>query len=166
MIEVKLPTKEKQGDEVVTVTKSFVIEEASFFQFAKLLKILNKAFDELKADGEMTQFLESVFGDETTPETPTEIMEELDKDFMVKAMGAFNFLAVKVPDRVMDIMSTLSGIEKDFLEKQKMVRVMDVYDAILEANDIEALVERLKKSFGATKAATKFLNLKRKATQQ
>lgn len=166
MIELKLPIKTVQDGEESIITKTFVIDELSFFQFAKLLKVLDKAFTELKKDNEMNEFIESVFGAQIEADTPKEVMEQLDKDFMSKAMGAFNFLAVKLPDRLMEILAVLSGIEQRIIENQKMAKVMDVYDAIIEANDIEALVNRLKKSFGATVAAMKFLNLKQKVTQQ
>lgn len=166
MIEVKLPVKTTENGEESVITKTFVIDELSFFQFAKLLKVLNKAFEELKADNEMNQFIETVFGQNVQADTPQEMLAQMDKEIMVKAMGAFNFLAVKLPERLMEIVSTLSGVEQSILEAQKIAKVMDVFDAIIEANDIEALVERVKKSFGATAAAMKFLNLKRKATQQ
>lgn len=166
MIELKLPIKENQNGEETLITKTFVIDELSFLQFTKLLKALNKAFDELKNDGAMNEFIESVFGEKIEVDTPKELLEQLDKEFLVKAMGAFNFLSVKLPDSLMEILSVLSGIDQKVIESQKMVKVMDVYDAVIEANDIEALVNRLKKSFGATVAAMKFLKLKRKATQQ
>jgi hypothetical protein len=166
MQEIKLPIKVKKDGEESIVTKTFVIEDLSFGQFTALLKVLSKAFDELKADGEMNAFLENVFGAEIDPDSPQEMLDQLDNEFLVKAMGAFEFIAVKLPERFLEIMAVLSDIDKEVLREQKMVKIADVYDAVIEANDLEVLIARLKKSLGATKTAMKFLNLRKKVTQQ
>jgi DNA-binding response OmpR family regulator len=114
----------------------------------------------------MNELLENVFGAETTPETPQEVLDQLDNEFLTKALGAMEFLAVKLPERFIEILAVLSAIEKDILKKQKMVKLADVYDAVIEANNVELLIARIKKSLGVTKAAMKFLNLRKKVTQQ
>jgi hypothetical protein len=164
--EVKLIQKQNKDGEISAITKTFVIDDISFFQFGRLLKVLDKTFEELKKDDSMTEFIENVFGEDVDIQNTEDAIAEMDSDFLVKAMGAFNFIAVKLPDRAIELVSVLSGIEKELLEQQKLAKVLDVYDAVIEANDIEALITRLKKSWGATKAAMKYLNLRQKATQQ
>lgn len=166
MQEVKLPIKVKKDGEESIITKTFVIEDLSFGQFTELLKVLSKAFDELKADGEMNAFLENVFGADVTADTPQELIEQLDNEFLTKALGAFEFIAVKLPERFLELMAVLSDIDKETLRAQKMVKIADVYDAVIEANDLEVLIARIKKSLGATKTAMKFLNFRKKVTQQ
>ena len=53
---------------------------------------------------------------------------------------------------------------QNVLNEQDIERALDVYDAIIAENDLELLIERLKKSLGATLTAIKFLNKRREAT--
>jgi hypothetical protein len=160
-VQVKLPMKEIVEGQEQIVTKSYFVDEPSFAQFAKLMRVLNKVWGELKDDEEMTGFIDSLFAEDVEGKESS----DMDKDFMMKAMGAFDFLAVKLPERLIEIIAVLSAIDQDILEKQKITKVLDVYDAIFEANDMEVLIARIKKSFGATKKAMAFIRKKDKATQ-
>lgn len=169
MQEVKLQVKETINGEAVLKTVSYEVDEMTFMQFTRLMDVIKEAFKELQGDEGMNSFMESLFGggfkiDENT--TPQEVIQQADQDFIVKLMGGFEFLAGKLPDRALQLVSVLSDIPVEVLNKQKFVKVFDVYDAVIEVNDIEAIVNRAKKSLAGTVAKVKFMQLVKKATQK
>lgn len=170
MEEVKLITKEIVNGETVQKTQTFEIEEISFEQFARLLNVVKKTFKELQEDGGMNEFMQEMFGSDSKividESTPQEIIDELDEQFFVKLLGGLEFIAGVLPNRFIEIIATISDIEKEILQKQKLLKVMDVYDAVIEANDIELLVERVKKSMRVTMIKMKLMGKVKQATQE
>lgn len=57
-------------------------------------------------------------------------------------------LLYDAPEKVVSLLANASGIEYDVLKKQELETTIDVFDAVVEANDLQALVNRLKKSKG------------------
>jgi DNA-binding response OmpR family regulator len=147
------------------------IEPIKLFQFTKTLAAVKDILNALNEDGTVAEFFETTFAaqpelkdgkiDEKAIE---EMTKQADNQFLVNAIKSFESLAVRVPDKAFELLAVLSGIEREVLDQQDILDVLDIYDAVLEANDIEGLITRLKKSLGATIGKMKFLQKRKQAT--
>lgn len=57
-------------------------------------------------------------------------------------------LLYDAPEKVVSLLANASAIEYDDLKKQELETTIDVFDAVVDANDLQALVNRIKKSKG------------------
>lgn len=67
-------------------------------------------------------------------------------NFVQNLLGSFEILLENAPERLINLLSIASGIRVEILSEQDPYTFLDVFDAVVEANDIPKLVERLKKS--------------------
>lgn len=157
----------KKKDEAGNITKhQHEIEDIDLLQFQEMMAIIKEVIQDLKDDESLREFLNEIFEDElqTGEVEPEEIIKNKDAEFILKAVNAFETLAIKMPEQAFKLLSVLSGIEFSVLQKQKLIDVLDIYDAVVEENDIERLIKRVKKSLGTTAAKAKFLSLARRAS--
>jgi hypothetical protein len=99
-----------------------------------------------------TLFNGDAMPDLTTDDAKAQALESLkDERFMTGLASAFDKLIETLPDRAFNLLSILSGIDAETLEKTYFDELFDVYDAIMEENDIKKIVDRVKQSFFATK---------------
>jgi predicted component of type VI protein secretion system len=162
---ITLKIKDEQGN---VTNQQHSIEDIDLGQFQEIMSILKNIITELKDEDSLKEFISEVFGNDFNPDEadPEQLVKDLDMQFVMKAVNSFESLAVKMPEQAYKLLSVLSGIELATIKKQKLLDALDIYDAIIEENDIERLVKRIKKSLGVTVAKVKFLNLVKKATQQ
>jgi predicted component of type VI protein secretion system len=162
---ITLKIKDEQGN---VTNQQHSIEDIDLGQFQELMSILKNIITELKNEDSLKEFISDVFGNDFNPDEadPEQLVKDMDMQFVTKAVNSFESLAVKMPEQAYKLLSILSGIELATIKKQKLLDALDIYDAIIEENDIERLVKRIKKSLGVTVAKVKFLNLVKKATQQ
>jgi hypothetical protein len=162
---VTLKVKDEQGN---VIKRQHEIEDINLLQFEKMMEVVKEIIHELKNDNSLTDLVVEVFNGETTPAEIEESAEELakDADFILKIANSFETIAVRMPHLAFRLLSVLSGIDLVLLQQQKLNDVFDIFDAVVEENDIERLVNRVKKSLGKTLAKTKLLGLVRKATQK
>lgn len=144
-------------------SQQFIINRISTLQALKLKNEIGGIMKELKANGELTTVLSDVFGGQMdisalkpdangNVDATLEQIEALkDQRFINGIAGAFDKLLDTVPERAFNILSIMSGIDADTLNKTDFIELMDVYDAVMEENDIMKIVERIKKSFFGTK---------------
>lgn len=161
---ITLKIKDDQGN----ITKqNHEIEDIDLNQFQQLMETVNGIIKQLKGDESLKGLVGEIFGGNYDPEvTPEDMVKEMDTDFMLKAINSFETLLIRLPEQAYKLLSILSGIELSVLQAQKLIDVMDIYDAILEENDIEKLVKRVKKSLVLTGAKLKFKEMVQKATQK
>lgn len=57
-------------------------------------------------------------------------------------------LLYDAPEKIVSLLANASHIDYDVLKKQELETTIDVFDAVVEANDLQALVNRIKKSKG------------------
>jgi hypothetical protein len=166
---ITLKVKETQGEETIVKKINHEIEEIDLFQFTKTLKVLKDILSTLQEDESVKDFFESAFGENPSvegidKENAEELIKKMDEEFLMKAVGSFEALAVRLPEKAFELLSILSGIKLEVLQKQKLVDVLDIFDAVVEVNDIEKTVTRLKKSLGSTMNKLKFLRKVKEAT--
>lgn len=73
-------------------------------------------------------------------------------------------LMTEVPEKTTKLLALLSGIDEKTFGRQKLRTHIQIFNAIIEVNDIQGLYEDGKKSFTATKNKFSWINLSRKAT--
>ena len=168
MTNVTVKISEETANGEVTIRK-VEIERIKLFQFTSTIKIVKDILVALNEQGALKDLLETTFSDPSKAAgldqaQVEEMMTQLDNKFMINAVEAFKELAVSLPDKFIELVAVLSGIDKDTLNKQDLFDVLDVFDAIVEVNDLDALFTRLKKSLGATVSKLKFLQVRKEAT--
>ncbi|CEI81309.1 hypothetical protein BN997_01127 [Oceanobacillus oncorhynchi] len=155
---MKVNIKVKQDNTVETIQHE--VQSINVFQFQKTLKGIKNIIGIINEDEALKQTFTDMFAAENQD-------EELSVTYVIaRAAGAFEAVLINIPDEGFELLATLSGLEKKTLMEQKVEDVFDIYDAVLEVNDIEKIVERAKKSFAATKKATKFMRKRVEATAQ
>jgi Zn-dependent M32 family carboxypeptidase len=135
-------------------------------QFLGLMKEVNKAIKELQSNESLGALFDDLFDEAQTDQTSEEVMQNLDANFLKKVVDSFDVIATEIPETAFRILSVTSGVPVDIIEEQGYEGVLEVYEAVLEENDIEKMVNRVKKSLEKTQGKIKFLNLKRKATEE
>ncbi len=157
----------KIKDEHGNITKqNHGIEDIDLDQFQQLMKTVNDIIKQLKEDHSLKELVSEVFESEEDEPDIEDVIKDKDTEFILKAVNSFETLLIRLPEQAYKLLSILSGIELSLLKKQKLMDVMDIYDAILEENDIERLITRIKKSLVLTGAKLKFKELVQKATQR
>ncbi|AUO14800.1 hypothetical protein [Priestia megaterium] len=152
--EIKLKVKQEVEGEMVTKGVTYEIEKLNFFKFIDVTKLINEIMKIAKDDEELITVAKTMFiGQAPSDEEKTK--EERDLEFAGKLTSSFETLAYKLPDKAFELLAILSDIEKPVLGKQDFFTVMDVYEAVIAENDIQKLVDRVKKSSELTKQAFK-----------
>lgn len=162
---MKINLKIKDGN--TTQTEQYEIEEINIIQMTQAIKVIKEIFDVARKDEHLLAVLEEIFEETQREDGEEKSAEEFfTQKFAGNLLGALDVLLMEVPEKVFELMSVLSGVEYDVFVQQKPDEVFDIYDAILEVNDIEKLVKRAKKSFRLTKAQKDIMNLLRKKPKE
>ena len=134
--------------------------------FIDLMKVINSLMKEAKENTELKGLLTQLFEDESGQEKDIKDVELSDVTSKVidNAVGSFETIFIMVPEKAFELLAALSGLSADDLQNEDIENIMNIFDAVVEVNDIEKLVNRLKKSLEKTKARMTFLQARRKAT--
>ena len=161
--EVRMFFETNENGEVVTRATTRTISRIKVKSLTSIMKTIEKTFSELQQDEGMDEFMEYLFAEDAEEmkeamENPEEAMKNADQEFYSKIFGGFQFLAGKLPERAIELIAVASDIPKHEIDEQEFETLFDIYDAVLEVNDLPVLIERIKKSFSATKRAMKWKN--------
>ncbi|MED4234403.1 hypothetical protein [Priestia megaterium] len=154
---ITLKIKDQEGN---VKKENHEVEEIDVLQFKQLMKTVK----EIMAKVNENEDLKVLFGSLTNGQglDDDEVGAVADQDVITKAIASFDMLAVELPDQAFKLLSILSGVDLDVMEKQKLKDVMDIYDAVLEENDMDDLINRAKKSLALTQTKFKFKNFMEK----
>ncbi|WP_339233805.1 hypothetical protein [Oceanobacillus sp. FSL W7-1281] len=154
---MKVNLKIKEGNTVQT--EQHEVEQLNLIQFQRSLKTIKEIVDLAQNDESLRDLMQEISSDANQD---TEITPE----FLISRLsGAFEIVLINIPDKAFELLATLSGVEKETLMAQPAEDAFDIYDAVIQVNDIERLWNRAKKSFSATKSAMKFMKKVKKATE-
>ncbi|WP_144559553.1 hypothetical protein [Shouchella miscanthi] len=153
MTTISLKVKGEEG-EVKKVAHE--IEAIGVFQLEKAMRTLKEIFDVLQQDEQLLNVVND-FLEESEGLT--------DEQMVQKLVSSFETLTVKLPEKAFELLAVLSDIDLETLRAQKVLDVFDIFEAVVEENDIEKLVKRAKKSLGVAKKAFKFLKKEKKETE-
>lgn len=147
---VDLRIFEEDRNGVLTETensKKIEITEIRPAQFGALMRVLNKTFKELKTNEEFTNTVTAMFGKYQDGFDLEDLLR--DDDFnLFSVLDAIGYLLETVPERLNDIISIASNIDVRELEVQEMDVYFNVVEAVLEVNDMDKLVKRIKTVWG------------------
>ncbi|OKL36991.1 hypothetical protein [Domibacillus mangrovi] len=140
------------------------VEEINLFQFEEVMKSVKDIFTEVQGDEALKTMFSDLF-DGTADAEDEEVKQRIDERFIQNAIGSFETLAVHMPTKAFKLLSVLSGIELKTLQQQKVNDVFDIYDAVVEENDLQKLFNRAKKSLAATKVKLAFMKKVKQVTE-
>jgi len=159
----KVVNENTENEKVVVEDVTFIIKKAKFIQLTKLMSTVTDIVKEVKTNEDL-KGLFGAFNQEVDREDE-EAIRKAEMDIISKGVEAFPTLAIKLPEQALEILSTLSRIDKEVLQEQELEGILEVYDAVLEENNIEEIIERAKKSLALTKSAFKLKALTEKVAQ-
>lgn len=171
MTTITLTVEKFEGEEKVIKKVQHEIGKMKLIQFTKTLGHVKDIVKALNEEGAVAEMFEELFngGEQIDPNNMSEkdietVMREADGEFLIKGVNAFMQVVERLPEEAIKLLSTVSGIDKETLENQEIETVLDVLDAVIEVNDVELLIARIKKSFGLTANKLKFLNFRKEVT--
>lgn len=151
MIKINLQVKDENTKAVAT--EQFIVDEMVMGQVTNTIKVVNDVLNLVQNDENLSAVLnEFLYGTD-------EGNEDFSQTLTNRIVSGINVLLVEVPDKAIELLSAMSGIDYGIIMQQKADNVFDIYDAIIQVNDIDKLVQRAKKSFKLTKAQTKVMNM-------
>lgn len=127
-----------------------VVEELSIFQLAKTLSTFKEIVGLAKENQSVSELVDMAFAafDEEGKKN-----KDADGPALTDPIDALQVLLEQLPEQTIRILSIMSGIDRDTLERQKGIVIFDVYNAIITANDMKEFIERAKKSLEVTRMA-------------
>lgn len=115
------------------------------------LKKIKDILSVMKEDDKLKEFVAYLSEKKPQQEGDEEEAQEADAEFMERLAGSFDMLLETVPDKVIELLAIVSGVDKAIIEDQEAETLFDIFDAVIAENDIPKLVERAKKSFSNVK---------------
>ena len=174
MANVKIATKTKEGTNIkdVEITKMDVIQTIHVAKgVSKVTKFINKndklqnvfkTFNEVRQ--EVAKDAENYYAEQKKAKVKPEDVVEYDVGAeALTRTGALvwnDLLSVlsdvldEILEIIAEILSHASGIKLDVIKQQELETFLDVFDAVVEVNDIDALTKRIKKSGNTFKKVT------------
>ncbi|AYP68832.1 hypothetical protein BpsM61_00058 [Bacillus phage vB_BpsM-61] len=167
MSRITLTKKIKREDGVIAKeSHQYEIDRITFGNMIKFSKEISAVLKEVKKNNALKELIEGLFGGELDVEEPKEgedkadklekiKMEQLEKmkddRFVENLAGSLEQLLEVAPERVVTLLSVATDIDRDAIKGAYAEEILDLFDAIIEENDIVKLVNRIKKSFFSTK---------------
>ncbi|MCY1563814.1 hypothetical protein NW133_07410 [Staphylococcus pettenkoferi] len=142
--------------EVLNQSNEVTIEPIRPRQFGSLMKIINTTIKDLQGNKDFQRTVQKFFGDYAEGFTLEDLFR--DEDFNVFALlDAIGFLLEETPERVIEIIVAMTNIQRELVENQDMDTFFDIIERVIEVNDIEKLVERIKRVSSQMGKAMDFL---------
>lgn len=161
---MKVNLKIKEDNKTETIQHE--IEELNLIQVTRAIKTIRDVIKLAQDDENLKELLKEVFDEaEEGQENGEEAEEEFGKDIAQKLFGALDILLVEVPEKAFELLAIMANIEHKVFMQQKPEDVFDIYDAVIQVNDIEKLINRAKKSLELTKSQVKVMSIFQKKKQ-
>lgn len=158
---MKVNLKIKEDNKTETIQHE--IEELNLIQVTRAIKTIRDVIKLAQDDENLKELLKEVFDE--AQEDGEDAEEEFGKDIAQKLFGALDILLVEVPEKAFELLAIMANIEHKVFMQQKPEDVFDIYDAVIQVNDIEKLINRAKKSLELTKSQVKVMSIFQKKKQ-
>lgn len=112
-------------------------------QFGALTKVINAAIKDLRQNKEFVGTVNNLFGEYGNGMSPRDLFRSDDFNAFT-ILEAIGFLIEEIPERFAEILSIASTIDKEALLYQDTDTYFEVAEAILDVNDVEKIVKRIK----------------------
>lgn len=182
MVQVTLKTYENNKE----VSETVNIRPMNVFQIRSVSKEINALLKDIKANESLQSALNNYFdtaeenkkrNNETIRKAQEEgrdvlqeqiyttrnTLEQVGGQFITDVMGSLEILLEDAPEMLTRVLAVASNVEHNLLNEQDPYTFLDIFDAVVEVNDLEKLVERLKKSSASLKAVANALFPKKEA---
>ncbi len=135
---------DKNGQVYYTSTSNdFEVQPIRPAQFGALMKVINATQKELQSNENFKQTVTQLFGEYADGFTFDELFRSGDFNIF-NVLDAVGFLLEEAPDKLAQIISIMSNIDRTTIEHQDMDKYFDLIEKVVEVNDIEKLVTRIK----------------------
>lgn len=143
-VNIQLFDQDKQGNLHETdQSKAVEIKAIRPGQLGAIAKVVNAIQKDLQDNKEFQDTVIKLFGQYTEGFDIEDLIRS--EDFNIfDVLSAFGFLVEKVPERTIELTSVASGIDSAYLEVQDMDTFFEVIEAVVEVNDIEKIIKRVK----------------------
>lgn len=143
-VNIQLFDQDKQGNLHETdQSKAVEIKAIRPGQLGAIAKVVNAIQKDLQDNKEFQDTVIKLFGQYTEGFDIEDLIRS--EDFNIfDVLSAFGFLIETVPERTIELTSVASGIDSAYLEVQDMDTFFEVIEAVVEVNDIEKIVKRVK----------------------
>ena len=163
-IEIKA-IKEVRKDEYQEIgTRDLIIKPMTTFQFLRSTKILKTTIDTLTADDNISGALSGLFDNVDEGDSAQEAISKAGSQFLKDAAGSIGLLVEVAPESANELIATMAGMHPAELGAQPVMTFFDILDAVVEENDIQAVVDRVKSSYEKLGQAMGWLKVKAEAT--
>ncbi|WP_068672277.1 hypothetical protein [Oceanobacillus sp. Castelsardo] len=152
----------KIKEENTVETRQHEIEELNLIQITRAIKVIKDVMKLAQEDQNLKALFEDIFDAEQEEGLNA---DNLDQNFIQKLIGAMDVLLAEIPEKAFELLAILSDVEYEVFMQQKPDDVFDIYDAVIQVNDIEKLIKRAKKSLALTKSQVKVINLFNRGNQ-
>ena len=171
MVQVTLKTYENNKE----VSETFNIKEMNAFQIKRLAKEINGLLKDINGNQHFKNALNNFFDKSAenkehnakvfkkAREEGRDVLEgevyklqdtlaQVGGELVTDIMGSMEILLSDAPETATELLSIASNIDAKTLDAQDPITFLDIFDAVVEINDIEKIVERLKKSQASLKS--------------
>lgn len=157
VINIKSVQENRNGTiEVLPQSTEVEIKPIRPSQFGKLTKVVNATIKDLQANEDFKKTVQNLFGEYAEGFTMADLVRS--DDFNVfNILEAVGFLSEETPERVIEIASIATGIERVLIENQDMDTFFDIIEQIFEVNDVEKIVKRIQRLSSQMGKAFSFL---------
>lgn len=165
MTDVTLKTIEGNKE----VSETFEIKPMNVFQVMRLSKEINNLLSDIKGNEHLKNALNNYFeqsaenkeknnaaiekaqaeGRDVLAEqiySTRDTISQVGGDFINDVLGSLEILLSDAPETLTELIATASNIDSNVVKSQDLYVFLDIFDAVVEVNDVNKLVERLKKS--------------------
>lgn len=134
------------------------------FQFISLSKLISQTIKELDASDNLTSVIAEFVGANSKATDREDLLRLAGEKFYKNAGQSIALLLDILPDKAMTIISTLAQIDLVQLSLQETDVLFDVIDAVVEVNDFQKVLDRVKKSMKLFTSKVTFNQVANQAT--
>lgn len=136
----------KDGSTYEDGIKELVIKPFKPFQFITVTKILKDFINLLNEDENVTGTLSGIFDNVDVSDDTSDILQNIGAQFIKDGAGTLGFLLDVAPEKVFELIAVSAKMSVAELEYQELDTFFDIVDAVIEVNDIEKVISRVKSS--------------------
>ncbi|MCQ9290706.1 hypothetical protein NQ016_04125 [Staphylococcus hyicus] len=137
---------DKNGNILGVTNESFSYEIKPIVprQFGALAKVFNETQKELQQNNDFKKTVQNLFVNFQDGMSLEDMFRSEDFNAFT-ILDAIGFLVENAPKRLAQIVAIASGLDERYLEVQDMDTYFEIIEGIIEVNDIEKVVKRIKK---------------------
>lgn len=163
-INIKTYETDKNGRVVNEAKRVHEIRKMGMYQFLKVSSELNKLVGTLTKDENISGALSGLVDQVEEGASVNEMIAATSSQFVKDAAGSIGLLLEVAPEKAIEIVAIMADMHKDELAFQEPLVFFDIFDAVVEINDIQAVIDRVKLSGTKLGQVMGWLKVRQEAT--